>query len=532
MARALDVCVVGAGMSGLVAIKELLDEGHRVTCFERELKEGGNFNYPTGAAYDSMFLTVSQYHMAFSSFPPPLDEERRFWRREEYAKYLRDFATKFGLSTHIKFNTEVVEIQRGAHDKFQVTYRDKQAGTVTVTEFDAVAICSGAHAVHIPRIPKFEGADEFRGEIQHAVNYRTPEQFRGKHIVCVGFGETAADVAAQIADVAASCWISFRRYPSVLQRYYDYGTQRHTVDAFVTRIQAWLPRFVMNRRSLQAAQRTLAAPPDKTCPRDRLLAEWTIKCGTPSHQSFQKNDDFVDSILAGKLQVKPFGIQRLEEDSIVFTDGSRIKADVLMCCTGYEEGKPPNLIKDVDIAEVRQLYKHVFHPDLGERVAFIGWARPAQGGIPACSEMQSRFFALLCSGKRTLPDKNELLRLIAQDREAEERAFYARKSQGTLCSYTPYMEALAELVGCRPRVRDFLFKPRLAYHLLCGANIPTTYRLCGPHADPQMAQRVMLSLPVAHSTRELATIIWSYILTRLGVLVEPEEAKVHQEAPL
>src|SRR2546427_7228376 len=130
MARSLNVCVVGAGMSGLVAIKELLDEGHRVTCFERELKEGGNFNYPIGVAYDSMYLTVSQYHMAFSSFPPPLDQERRFWSREEYADYLHDFASKFALLRHIKFTTEVIAIQRGANDKFQVKYRDTLAGTV------------------------------------------------------------------------------------------------------------------------------------------------------------------------------------------------------------------------------------------------------------------------------------------------------------------------------------------------------------------------------------------------------------------
>ena len=146
--------------------------------------------------------------------------------------------------------------------------------------------------------------------------------------------------------------------------------------------------------------------------------------------------------------------------------------------------------------------------------------------------MQSRYFALLCSGQRTLPEKQELRRLIAQDRDAEERAFYARRTLGTLCSYTTYMDEVAELVGCRPRVRDFLFNPRMAYHLLCGANIPTAYRLRGPHAAPEMAQRVLLSLPIAHSTRELVTLSYLYILTRLGVFVEPEQAKVHQEAPL
>src|SRR5438132_2719495 len=247
MARSLNVCVVGAGMSGLVAIKELLDEGHRVTCFERTSQEGGNFNYPIGVAYDSMSLTVSQYHMAFSCFPPPLGEERRFWRREEYAAYLHDFAEKFGLFTHIQFNTEVVKIQRDAPEKFHVTSRVKQADTVKVATFDAVALCSGAHAVHIPRIPKFEDADTFRGAIEHSVHYRSPEPFRGKHVVCVGFGETAADVTAQIAEVAASCWVSFRRYPAILQRYYG----PYTHDSYTTRIQGMLPRFVINRLLLQ-----------------------------------------------------------------------------------------------------------------------------------------------------------------------------------------------------------------------------------------------------------------------------------------
>ncbi|MGC3836225.1 NAD(P)-binding protein [Moritella viscosa] len=38
-----NICVIGAGCSGLVAIKELLDEGHQVTCFETLDKPGGNF---------------------------------------------------------------------------------------------------------------------------------------------------------------------------------------------------------------------------------------------------------------------------------------------------------------------------------------------------------------------------------------------------------------------------------------------------------------------------------------------------------
>ncbi len=525
--ESLNIGVVGSGMSGLVAIKELLDEGHRVTCFERAPTEGGNFNYPVGAAYDSMDLTVSQYHMAFSCFPPPFGDKRRFWSREEYAKYLHDFANNFGLFKHIKFNTEVLNIRGDAgNTQFHVTTKDKETGAVTDTVFDAVAICSGAHATHIPQLPQFEGSETFAGTIEHSVHYRSPEPYRGKNVVCVGFGETAADVTCQIAEVAASCWATFRRYPAVIKRWYG----EHTHDAYATRIHGYLPRFVLNRMFVQDAERTLAAPPEETDPGDRLLAEWTVKGGTPAHQPLEKNDNFLAAVFEGKLQIKPVGIERLDGDSVVFTDGSRVKADVLMCCTGYDEGRPPTLLEGYDVPNVRQLYKHVFDPDLGPRVAFIGWARPAQGGIPACSEMQSRYFALLCSGKRTLPGKTELLELIARDRDFEERSYYARKYQGTIVSYTPYMDGVAELIDCRPRLRDYLFNPRMFYHLICGANIPTAYRLRGPHATPEVAERVLLSLPIAHTVPELATLSYLHVLYRLGVLKEPEEARTYEDA--
>lgn len=519
MSECLNICVLGAGMSGLVAIKELLDEGQNVVCFERAPKEGGNFNYPVGAAYDSMHLTVSQYHMAFSCFPPPFGDKRRYWSREEYATYLHDFGVHFGLFGLIRFNMEVVTISAFAgNTQFEVTLRDTQTDTVTMSVFDAVVICSGAHSVAIPQIPQFEGSTTFSGRIEHAASYLSPEPYRDKHVVCVGFGETAADVTYQIAEVAASCWSSFRRYPTVTRRYGG----SDTTDAAVSRIRSTLPRGVINRMMLRECERILSASLDESDPGDRLTSEWMVRCGTPGHQPLQKNDDFVTSVLEGKLQIKPFPIDHLDRDGVVFADGSSVKADVVMCCTGFREGTiPSDLIEGMDASKVRDLYKHFMHPDLGERIAFVGWARPVQGGIPACSEMQSRYFALLCSGKRKLPERSELRRLIAEDRNDEDAAFYARKEQETLVGYTTYMDSVAKLVDCLPHFRDFLLNPRMLYHLLCGANIPPVYRLRGPHAMPEMAQRILLRLPVAHSVRELAYLSSMHVRISLGLLRRP-----------
>ncbi len=519
MQRRLNVCVIGAGLSGLVAIKELIDEGHDVHCFERQAREGGNFNYPSGASYDAMRLSVSQHFMAFSSFPPPLDEKRRFWTREEYANYLNAFAAHFNLFRHITFRTEVLGIRRDEKGLFHVEYRDTNENASRLDTFDAVAMCSGAHAPDTPRIPRFPGADKFQGEVIHSTQYKTPEPFRGKRVVCVGFGETAADIAVQIAEVAAFCCASFRRYPYLIPRYTD-DPKGETSDSRSARLAHRLPRSAFNRVQLNLAKATIDAPLTSTSPRQRFIADWRLKCGTPAHQPAQKTDEFIDSVLNGKLKIRPFGVKRLEGRTVIFTDDSRVDTDVLMCCTGFEENKPPELVEGFSISNVRELYKHVFHPDFGPRLAFIGWARPVQGGVPACSEMQSRLFALFCSGKRQLPEQDELRSAIAKDRKAEEQSFFVRKDLSTLCVYTTYMESVAELVGCRPRLRDFLLEPRLAYRLLCGSNIALTYRLVGPHSNPELARRAIMSLPLGFSKRALVTLGILYILSRLGLLRE------------
>jgi dimethylaniline monooxygenase (N-oxide forming) len=283
-----------------------------------------------------------------------------------------------------------------------------------------------------------------------------------------------------------------------------------------------LPRAVVNRMQLRRARAVLAAPPDRTSPGERLISEWRIKGGTPGHQPLQKNHEFVDRIVAGTLRVKPYGVERLDADAVVFTDGSRVPADVVVCCTGFEESTPPTLIDGARPLTVRELYKHAFHPDFAGRVAYVGWARPVQGCVPACSELQARYFALLCSGTRALPPRATLRRLIEQDRDREERSFYTRKHVETLCSYTPYMDALADLIGCRPRMRDHILEPKIAYRLLCGANVAATYRLRGPHAQPERAKKLMLQLPVVFSLAQLAGLGALYVLSRIGILREPK----------
>lgn len=513
-ARKLRVCVVGAGMSGLTALKEVLEEGHSAVCLERENIPGGVFT--TGVAYSPMQLTVSQYFMTYSSFPPPLEEERRHWPREEYVDYLGRFRQRFGLDQHIRLDCAVETVSREADGSFVVEYT--QAGKTVRDRFDAVAVCRGAFRAEAPRMPDLPGAETFKGEITHTAKYKGAAPFRGKRVVCIGMGETSADVTNQISEVASACYLALRNYPMLVARRPFGG--RETNDAYTTRLLGWAPPQYRAKYYGDLAKANLASGDAHR----QLVGDWASKAGMAG-KFLQKNDDFVANLLKGKIRHVPHGVARLEGNTVHFTNGEHVEADVVMCCTGYEESSiPAKWLGGIEVGDVRRLFKHAFHPDLGPRLALVGWARPYNGGVPACSEMISRYFALLCSGKRELPARPDMEKRIEEDLAREEMTFSNSKYIRTLVDFSEFLDSVAELIDCAPKLTDYLDDPPLLYKLICGSSIAATYRLRGPGADREMARKVILRLPVVRSAVDLALVP----LALAGRVEESAIPKIHK----
>jgi hypothetical protein len=490
LARNERVCVIGAGLSGLIALKELLEKGHDVTCYEKEPREGGVFNFPTGVAYDTMRLTVSQHFMCFTRMPAQPQEKRVLWTRRRYAEYLQSFAETFDLFSYIQFSTEVtaIELCQGG----QVSVACRHGAESYDRKFDAVAVCQGAFRADAPRMPNIYGLDRFPGRVVHSGTYNDPESFKGMRVLCVGMGETAADITLQISEVAASCTLSMRSFPEIIKRYR--GPDQRTADVDSTRLFHWMS--LEQRNDFYAFKRKFRET-RKLSDHDRLVYEWNRKSG--GRRSLQKNDDFVSNVINGRIQVlAPSELRCIEGSTVIFDHHSALEVDAIVFCTGYEESSiPKGWINGVEISDVRQLYKHAFHVDLGRHVAFFGWARPRQGGVPVCSELLARYFALLCSGERELPAKSKMKRVIVEDCTREEEWFANSKPTRTLVHYTRYLDDLAELIGCLPRLEDYLNDPELLTHLICSSNIGLSYRLQGPDAFPETAREACVSAPIA-----------------------------------
>ncbi|XP_047062090.1 flavin-containing monooxygenase FMO GS-OX5-like [Lolium rigidum] len=142
-------------------------------------------------------------------------------------------------------------------------------------------------------------------------------------------------------------------------------------------------------------------------------------------------------------------IERAEEDgTIVFQDGSRIKADAIVHCTGYKYNFP--FIGDdvgtyVEDNCVRPLYKHVFPPQLAPHVSFIGL--PFSSILFPLFQLQSTWVARVLSGRIELPSQDNMMHDVAAFyADMEARGCPKRSTHDLRCTFE-YEDWLVEQCG-------------------------------------------------------------------------------------
>ena len=232
-----EVCIIGAGASGLVCIKECLAAGFSPTCFERAGWTGGLWRYHEedadglSSVARSTIINSSKEQSALSDFPPPRDVPI-YCHNTQFVKYLDDYADHFGVREYIKLRHEIVKVtQEPSKDKqWSVIVRNLESNEEKEMSFDAVMVCTGHHIK--PLIPTFAGQDKFKGKIVHTHSYKTPNGYEGKNICVVGIGNSGGDAAAELSTVSNKCYLSTRRGVWVIHRVGPFG---YPSDLFYSR---------------------------------------------------------------------------------------------------------------------------------------------------------------------------------------------------------------------------------------------------------------------------------------------------------
>jgi dimethylaniline monooxygenase (N-oxide forming) len=437
------VCVIGAGSSGIAAVKALDERGFELDCFEASDRVGGLWVYKNSngmsAAYRSLHINTSRARMEYADFPMPATYPD-FPHHTQIAEYFDAYVDHFGFRDRITFDTRVTRAERLADGRWEVS-----TDRGDTRSYDALVVANGHHWDARWPEPAFPGHERFAGVQMHSHDYAgdDPDLFRDKSVVVLGMGNSAMDIAVEASFVARDVYLAARRGAWVIPKYI-LGRPMDSMQA-----SARIP-FAIRRRAQEALLRLVVGDMER------------YGLPKPDHRFLEAHptvsDDVLSRLAHGEIAPKP-NIAELTERTVRFADGSEVDADVVVYCTGYRVTFPfldPALISAPD--NDLPLFRRVFHPDVGGSY-FIGLLQPI-GAIMPLAELQSQWICDHLAGRYQLPPDVELRADIEAERAAMFKRYVASKRHTMEVDFEDYV------LGIRQERRRGERRAALAGHRL------------------------------------------------------------------
>lgn len=375
MAAAIHVAVIGAGPSGLAAAKNCLQQGLKVTLFEKNDQVGGNwvFNSKTGhsSVYENTHIISSRYWSEYEDFPMP-DDYPDYPNHRQLQAYFHSYAAHFEVLPVVRFNTEVKQVKRTPQGQWELTFTNDQGDQKQI--FSHLMVANGHH--WNPKYPDYPGG--FEGRLMHSHDFKgVDDSWRNKKVLVIGAGNSACDVAVESARVAGTVALSMRSPQWFLPKFM-FGVP---TDELGSRMPLWVPVWLRQRlltwlvRLLQGDYKKRYNLPK---PEKPLLSQ---------HPTV--NSDLLDYIRHGRISPRP-AISRYHETGVEFADGKAENFDIIVACTGFRISFPffnADLI-DFEHHQRTPLYLKMMHEHY-QNLYFIGLFQPL-GCIWPLADYQAR----------------------------------------------------------------------------------------------------------------------------------------------
>ena len=418
------VCIIGAGSSGITAAKTLKQNKISFDCFEKGSQIGGNwrFNNDNGmsSAYRSLHINTNRMIMAYSDFPMP-ESYPMFPHHSHIINYFDEYVNHFGVREDIQFNTEVKDVTRNHDGTYNVVTSN---GNYL---YDNVIIANGHH--WNPRFPEPAFKGNFTGEVLHSHYYREVEQIRGKDILVVGIGNSAVDIACEAARTySGNVVISTRSGANIVPNWLWSIPFDSLASSLTSKLPIAIQRLFLGSalRLARGKQEDFGVPK----PKRPLLSE---------HPTLSQ--DLLNLSGRGLIKFKP-NIKEFKGKTVVFEDGTEQNFDMIVYATGYKVTFPFLKDQSFNVSETNdfRLYKKVVHPDFSG-LFFLALIQPL-GAIMPLAEVQSKWIAKILNGECPLPNREEMLKSIQEDKQAMAKRYKESPRHTLQVDFHPYKESV------------------------------------------------------------------------------------------
>ncbi|HEY9801239.1 MAG TPA: NAD(P)-binding domain-containing protein [Leptolyngbyaceae cyanobacterium] len=423
------ICVIGAGISGLVTAKTFIEDGYNVTIFEKKQGLGGVWE--KSRTYPGLSTQTTRDTYCFSDYPMP--KSYPDWpSAEEIRNYLTSYAKHFHVIDKIRFQTEVVSVSQksGTDPKWVVTVKSTDANDRQTQEesyeFDFIFVCNGIFSQ--PNLPSFVDQDKFTssgGLVLHSTDFNDPSIIAGKRVIVVGFGKSACDIANVAAKTAKECTLVFRQAIWQVPRYLlGLVNIKH---ALLTRLSQ---AFFLYRKmgKIETILHTIGKP--------LVWCYWRIietlislqlgldACGMKPEHHIERREcslmvsppGFIQNIHSGKIKPIKSSIAKFVPGGLELVNGEKIAADVVILGTGFRQDVPflEEKYRRMLVGEEGnfQLYRHLIHPEIPQ-MGFVGYNSSLYTQLT--SEVGAWWLLDYVNGIISLPSTQEMYQEISAE---------------------------------------------------------------------------------------------------------------------
>lgn len=417
-----EVCVIGAGVSGLIISKYLKQYQIDFDCFEKRPDFGGLWNEQNERIYDTLHINTTKGSTELEDYPMPKNYPL-FPSHQQMFDYICQYVSDFQLKENILFNTTVTQIE-SINNTFQVQLDNGER-----LMYQHIIVATGHHEkLQIPD----KIVNNFKGDLIHSSQYRNSTPFENKKVLVVGIGNSGVDIACDLAkNTKVNVEISTRNsayiYPHVVFGKPLGELSNNTPLPIPKFLKRWIGHIVL--RLSTGDQQKLGIPK----PTYKLL----------DHHSTVSTDIF-HLLRKGRIKFRP-GIKEIKNKDVVFNDDNISAYDSIILATGFKISLPflsSSLIDNFQIENTNQLhlYKRIVlpnHPNL----MFVGFVQPNSSVFKTVEE-QAKWIIALLKNKFQLPNLQIMQEEIFQHTQYIEKNFYSSPRHTIQVDLAKYMKSL------------------------------------------------------------------------------------------
>lgn len=475
----VEVAVIGAGVSGLLAARHLLRCGLRPSIFEQGQAIGGAWNSKSTSykMWKGLTQNLSKYTCCFSDYPW-LDYEEDFASQRDMQEYLERYASTFIEEDYFNFGCTVTKVKKShkfskgsksqASSQYEVEWLEEGSSKAQWKEFDGVVVASGFFSSPVvPDSLKFLANDD-ANRVIHSSLYTSPDKYADQTVAIIGGSFSAHEIAVSVQKEAKKVVNVFPRKSYILPRYLPYKGGFVPIDV------------ALYSRSCDGPQTSemIHFDTEVECSKwHNKLRSMLGKCNKQSAIGFPDtaypplvsiSDHYLDLVLSGKIdsvQGKVVGahyptsenenkIGNSDSINIELEDGRTFEGiDRIIACTGYRNQLD---FLDKDILETLQYEKEdafaplvqcydTFHPDL-PGLAFVGMYKGPYVGV---AELQARLAAGLISNELNL-SASAITEALTISENIRQQSKVKAKSRFPHFDYIGHMDTLAKQIDLLP----------------------------------------------------------------------------------